>query len=164
MTREPYAYVAGNPLNGIDPGGLGWCGVKDLAQTCSTLPAGYSGQGKTCMVIGNGSTDTVKVESEVACTALGYDGSNGPYYHAFDAVDATPADQVCSFDPGTGFSHCITKPSETFNNIFLTACSAGLEVALHFTGVPETIEVAVAVADATVTVWDWTHGSGPHRE
>lgn len=43
LTRQPYAYVANDPLNGIDPLGLwGWNPISDLGQAASAVGGGIS--------------------------------------------------------------------------------------------------------------------------
>lgn len=157
-TMSPYAYVAGNPLNRTDPSGQGWCRVKGQSAACSTLPSSFSGPTKNCMVIGNGSTDVVTVEAEVSCHVLSTDGSRGPEYSSVDPSDfgATPANQTCSFDPGTGFSHCTTPPSETFNKAVETGASVGVDIAVACT-VGGPIAAAVTVIDVVHIIWSWSH-------
>lgn len=118
-TRQPYSYVRGNPLNSTDPLGLGYCGTPNVSQACSAAPNGVAAH--TCIVIGNGSTDEVDLPSSVPCSAIDpAPGAPGPSYSAFDPNEegAVPAGETCSFDAGTGFSHCTTPPSQLSDTIF----------------------------------------------
>jgi hypothetical protein len=63
-----------------------------------------------------------------------------------------PADETCSFDPGTGFSHCTTKPSDLEDRIFITCALAVPDLFLD--GIPEWIYLGLEGAADT---WDWTH-------
>jgi RHS repeat-associated protein len=47
QTRSPYAYVGGNPVNGVDPTGQNFCGGPD---TCSVTGPSYTGPTQWCEV------------------------------------------------------------------------------------------------------------------
>lgn len=164
-SAKPYSYVMGNPLNGMDPGGLGWCGIKDQAQVCTTLPPSYAGPTKTCLMSGNGSSDQVTVEYATSCHALETAGSTAGEGATYTSIDlsgsgATPANQTCSFDPGTGLSHCTTSPSEVENEVFITGALLVPDVIMFLCGADEAVAGAYVAGEVAVDVYDWTRHSG----
>lgn len=159
-TRQPYQYVNANPLNGHDRQGLGWCGEPDVSQGCSTLPPGYPGVSHDCFVIGNGSTDVVTVEASVSCTAFNTPPKeHGPSYIAEDpaAEGSQPANQTCSSDPGTGYSHCTTAPSEIFDKCFVTAALFVPDVILFALDAPAGASLTWVATETGIDTYDWTH-------
>jgi RHS repeat-associated protein len=166
-TRAPYAYTGDNPLNRIDPNGLGWCRDNAHAdgQACSTVAGStYSGPTKSCIVIGGRdlSTDSVEVEAGASCQALSSAGSSGPTYQAYDPADEgrMPAGESCSFDPGTGLSHCdVPSPEPTAVKIFSECLFFAVGFALAALGVPDEGVLAYHAAELAHGAWEVTHWS-----
>jgi RHS repeat-associated protein len=176
VTRSPYGYVSGNPLNHTDPGGLGWCGQSNVPEACSTLPGSYPGPTKECAVVGNGSTDSVTVSASTSCSALNNTAeAPGHQYSSYDTsgcvggcwgsngANTNGATIPADVNRGQNISDpCQSAPSELENRISTTTFLALGDVLLWWTGAPEALSGLYFAGETAYDIYDWTHGD-PNR-
>jgi hypothetical protein len=129
----------------------------------NTIPATahYTGATATCWKAeSSGFNDYIVMnpngESDVKRCSTAFPGQAVMSDSTITTVGGTPEDQTCLFDPGTGFSHCTTKPSELENKVTITCASLAADAAVTVTiGGPAAM--AVTAVDLIHTVWEWTH-------
>lgn len=66
-----------------------------------------------------------------------------------------PSSETCSFDPGSGFSHCDTRPSETENKITVTLWLAVPDLVMLACGPPEPVALTYLAGEATYDAYEW---------
>ena len=96
---------------------------------------------------GVNTTDSVEVEGATSCGALAFNG-----YTSVDpaAEGKMPPDETCSSDPGSGFAHCSTPPSELETKITTTLWLALPDLFLE--GTPELLYLG---AEGAYDAYDW---------